>query len=209
MMDMKAFFSMSYGLYIVSSKANNKAAGCVVNTLAQVTSEPARMSVTVNKDNYTARIIEDSGVFAGVVLSQNATMELIGKFGFGSSSDSDKFAGLRTAVDGNGVPYVTEQTVARFSCRVVDAVDVGTHVIFIGEVTEAQVIDRDAPPMTYAHYHLVKKGITPPKASSYQPEENKKGFRCKICGYTLGSDNLPSDFVCPICGKGAEFFEAI
>lgn len=209
MVDMQSFFSMSYGLYLLSTSYQGTAAGCVVNTLAQITVEPAQITVVSHKDNYTTQLIQKSGYFTGVVLAQDATMDLIGKFGFCSSREVDKFAPFATKTDENGVPYVCEQVVARYSCKVVTTIDAGTHIIFVGEVTTAETVDKDALPMTYAYYHQVKKGKTPPKASSYKPEEAKKGFRCKVCGYVLESDTLPPDFVCPICKKGADFFEEI
>ncbi len=207
MIDPKAFFNMSYGLYLISSTFNGKSAGCTVNTLTQVTAIPERMTVAVHKDNYTTELIEKSGYFTGVVLAQDATMELIGGFGFKSSRDTDKFAPFRTAVDENGVSYVSEQVLSRFSCKVIDKVDIGTHILFVGEVVSAERL-ADGEPMTYAYYHKVKNGVTPPKASSYQPP-TVKGFRCKICGYVLESDTLPADYICPICRKGPEFFEPL
>lgn len=206
MIDLKAFFHMSYGLYLISSRDGDTVAGCTVNTLAQVTAEPVRMTVAVNKDNYTAEVIRRSGLFTGVALAQSATMELIGAFGFHSSRDYDKFGPFRTAEDENGVPYVAEQTVARFSCKVIDQVDLGTHILFVGEVLSAERLG-DGEPMTYAYYHKVKNGVTPPKASTYQPEAGaKKGFRCTVCGYILEADTLPADFICPICKQGADKF---
>ena len=207
-MDIKAFDKMNYGLYIVSTKSGDQTAGCVVNTLTQATVQPARLLVTIHKDNQTERLIEESGVFAAVALAQSAQMELIGDFGFRCSRDLDKFSNWAHAEDENGVPYLTEQTVAQYSCRVVGKLDAGTHMVFLGEVQEAQVLgDEDA--MTYAYYHLVKKGLTPPKASSYRPEPAVKGYRCKICGYVLESDTLPEDFICPICKRGSEAFEPV
>lgn len=206
-MDNKAFFKMSYGLYLISSKAGEKAGGCVVNTMIQATSVPQQITVTINKENYTTSLIQESGYFTGVALAQSASMELIGAFGFQSSKDTDKFAAFDTKTDVNGIPYVTEQIVARFSCKVKDSMDVGTHIIFLAEVVDAEVVDASEP-MTYAYYHTVKNGVTPPKASSFIAAE-KKGYRCKICGYVLESDTIPEDFVCPICKQGKDQLELI
>lgn len=206
-MDFKAFDKVSYGLYLISTKAGDKTAGCVVNTFGQVTVTPTQVTVAVNKQNCTAKLIEQSGVFSAVVLAQDASMELIGAFGFHSSEEKDKFQDFSCAFDKNGIPYVSEQAVARFCCRVVNTMDAGTHLIFLAEVEEAALL-KDAEPMTYAYYHLVKKGVTPPKASSYQPKA-VKGWRCKVCGYVLESDTIPDDFVCPVCGQGREQFEQI
>lgn len=206
-MDKKAFQKLSYGLYLISTKAGDHTAGCVVNTFAQVTSDPAQVTIAINKDNYTTSLIQESGYFTCIALSQSATMELIGAFGFHSSKDYDKFKDFKTATDANGIPYVCEQASARFSCKVSNQMDVGSHVIFLGEVQDAEILDV-AVPMTYAYYHTVKKGMTPPKASSYV-EEPAKGYRCKICGYILDADTIPDDFICPICGRGKEVLQPI
>ena len=208
-MDTKALWKMSYGLYIISAKNGEKAGGCVVNTMIQVTSEPLQVTVTINKENYTAGLIQESGYFTGIALAQSATMELIGAFGFQSGKDKDKFEGFETKTDLNGIPYVCSQAAARFSCKVKNTMDVGTHIVFLGEVVDAEVLSAEEP-MTYAYYHTVKNGVTPPKASSYIPEPEKaKGYRCKICGYILESDTIPEDFKCPICGRGKEELEKL
>lgn len=206
-MDMKAFDCMSYGLYVISTKSGGHTAACVVNTLTQATVTPVRVTVTVNKENETAKQIEKSGLFTAVALSQEASMELIGDFGFRCSRDLDKFARWNHTEDENGVPYLTEQAVSRYSCKVVGKMDAGTHTVFLGEVVEAECLGADEP-MTYAYYHKVKRGLTPPKASSYRPEA-VKGYRCRICGYVLEADAIPDDFVCPICGQGKEQLEPI
>ena len=182
-MDYHAFDKLSYGLYIVSSEAGGKAAGCIVNTLGQVTVFPVQVAVTINKENQTTRTILESGKFSATVLAESASMELIGRFGFQCSRDVDKFAGFAWARDINGVPYVTEQCAARFACTVVNEVDLGTHILFVARVDDWAVLD-DVPQMTYDYYHAVKKGLTPPKASSYRPPEEKvTGWRCTVCGY--------------------------
>ena len=211
-MDNKAFFKMSYGLYIVSSAFEGKDAGCVINTATQVTSEPKRMMVAVNKENYTTEIIEKSGLFTVVAFTEEADMELIGKFGFNSSKDTDKFSQFKYETDENGVKYISEKTAAIFSCRVVNKLDVGTHYLFIGDVTNAEVLSSDEP-MTYTYYHKVKKGLTPPKASSYMAEQmpteetsKKTIWKCSICGYEYEGEELPEGYVCPICGQPASVF---
>ena len=206
-MNLKAFEKINYGLYIVSSAYQGKVAGCVINTLAQATASPAKCIITINKENYTTGIIQKSGLFTAVALAQSVDMGLIGTFGFHSSADTDKFAGQAFKTDENGIPYICRQTVARYSCKVLDSMDAGTHIVFLGEVLDAEIL-KDEAPMSYAYYHQVKRGITPPKASSYRPEE-VKGYRCQICGYVLESDTIPGDFICPICGRGKEFLEKI
>lgn len=221
MVDRKAFFGLSYGVYIITAADGHTKAGCVVNTFNQVTSTPARVSVAVNKDNFTTGVILASGRFEATVLAESAPMELIGRFGFQSSADIDKFADTQYALDEAGVPYVAEHAVAHFGARVIESIDVGTHMLIVGEVEEAAVLS-DAQPMTYAYYHEVKGGKTPPKASGYVPEEANApvdeqpapaaariGWKCKICGHVVEMDELPADFKCPICGMGREVFERI
>lgn len=206
-MNQKAFDLMSYGMYVISTKQGDDVGTCVVNTLAQATVGPAQVLVTINKQNHTEQVLEKAGRFEAVVLSQNAMQELIGDFGFHSSKDTDKFARWEHAEDGHGIPYLTEQTAARFSCRVVNKMDAGSHMVFLAEVEEAEETGGELP-MTYSYYHKVRKGLTPPKASSYRPEP-ATGFRCRICGYVLESDTVPDDFICPICGRSKEFLERI
>ena len=218
MVDSKAFRSMSYGVYIISSIYNQFRAGCVVNTLVQLTSKPARVSVAINKDNSTCGVVLTTGRFEASILAESAPMELIGRFGFHTSTELDKFAETEFAVDEAGVPYVTEHVVAHMGVRVIDSIDVGSHMLIIGEVEESEVLSSE-PAMTYAYYHQVKGGKTPPKASSYEEpaaeeaapvaEGVRYGWKCKICGHVVEMDELPDDFTCPICGKGKEFFERI
>lgn len=150
-------------------------------------------------------------------------MQLIGTFGFHTSTELDKFAQHATARDEAGMPYVAEQCCAWFSAKVVSELDLGTHVLFVGEVQECAKVADAAAPMTYAFYHQVKGGKTPPKASSYLGEEQsavasaesngaeqpKVAWRCTICGHMEYVDELPDDFVCPVCGVGKEFFERV
>ena len=226
MIDSKAFRSMSYGLYIVSAFDGKNLAGCVVNTAVQVTSKPPRVSVAINKENFTAGVVQRARRFEVTVLSESAPMELIGTFGFHTSADTDKFDMCERSFDHAGVPYVTEHAVAHMGARVIEVIDVGTHLLFVGEVDEAEVLSAE-PPMTYAYYHQVKGGKTPPKASSYEEPEaaapaaaddadagdagapKRYGWRCSICGYVVEQDELPDDFKCPICGWGKEKFERV
>ena len=221
MIDTKAFRNLSYGLYIISSKKDGKPVGCVVNTFAQVTSSPAQVSVAVNKDNYTAQGIQETGDYEVAVMNESASMELIGTFGFHSSVDTDKFSEFETAVSEQGIEYVTQSSCAHFSVNVTQQLDLGSHFLFIGEVVDAAPIAGDSP-MTYAYYHQVKGGKTPPKASSYNGGDDtgadaasageskpKIAWRCKICGHIEYVDELPDDFTCPVCGVGRELFERI
>lgn len=170
MVDRSAFHSLSYGLYVVSAAHEGRKYGCIANTFQQVTSTPPQVSVALNKENATTEAIIASGRYTVSVLAQDASMDLIGVFGFRTSTEVDKFEGVSFAEDKAGVPYVKEQSVARFSMRLVETVDVGTHLMLIGEVEEAEVLSSDEP-LTYAYYHAVKRGKTPKKASSYVPKE--------------------------------------
>lgn len=169
MVDKKAFRAMSYGVYIVSSATEWMSAGCVVNTAVQVTSSPAQVAVAVNKDNATAAVIRTAGAFSVAALSQDAPLAMIGTFGFKSSFDCRKFDEWPHAVDALGLPYPTQGVCARVSARVAHELDLGTHVLFVGEVAEARA--GEGEPMTYAYYHQVKGGTTPPKASAYNDRE--------------------------------------
>ena len=222
--DTLAFRSLSCGVYVVSARDGETMAGCIVNTFLQVTSKPARVSVTINKDNFTTGVVLESGRFEVSVLAESAPMELIGLFGFQTSSEVDKFADAAHELDPAGVPYVTEHAVAHFGARVIDHIDVGTHYVIIGEVEYADVISGEQP-MTYAYYHQVKGGKTPPKASSFEPSETQSslaaesidesasspryGWRCRICGCVVEMDELPDDYTCPMCGMGRDMFERI
>ena len=212
-MDIQAFFKLSYGLYVVSARSGEKKYGCIVNTLQQVTAEPPMLSVAVNKNSLTAKAILDSGRFCGTVLTETADLHLIGTFGFKNSEAVDKFAAFSTKEDENNIPYLTEHAAARYSCEVAGTLDLGTHILIIGKVTEAEILS-DEPVMTYDYYHRVVKGGTPPTAPSYKGNishkpAQKAQWRCKICGYIYEGDPLPADFVCPICGQGADKFEKV
>ena len=176
--DRTAFFTMPSGLYVVSAATTGLRAGCIVNTAVQVTSAPPCVSVAVNKANVTAQTVAEAGAFALTVLDQTADMVFIGNFGFRTSSEFDKFARFEVRETVHGMPYVPEHTAAVFSCRVIDTVDVDSHLLFIGEVEDAQKLS-DEPPLTYDYYHRVLKGKTPPRASSYagQAVHDRKCFK--------------------------------
>ncbi|MBC8570209.1 flavin reductase [Zongyangia hominis] len=201
-MDSMALQKIGCGLYLISTTLDGQDCGCVANTLMQVTASPVKLAITLNKENCTEQMMEKSGVFAAVALSEEADMDLIGEFGFKKSCEVNKFRKFPHRRDEAQVPYVTAMASARMSCKIVDRLDLGTHVMFIGELTEAEVLSPEAP-MTYGYYHEVKKGTTPKNAPSYR-EESGKGYQCSICGYHLESDIIPEGFVCPICGMGPD-----
>lgn len=176
MIDKAAFHTLSYGLFVIAAKdTNGRMAGCVANTFQQVASDPALVCVSLNKQNATTEAIRQSGTYTVSVLSQAATMELIGAFGFRSSLEFDKFATTTYELDACQLPCITQTCAANFSVRVQQTVDAGSHELFLGTVEEARVLPDAAAPMTYAYYHEVLRGKTPPKAASYQGADAPEG----------------------------------
>ena len=170
MIDTKAFRTFSSGLSVVSSSDGMHQSGCVINTGLQLTSSPFQIMACANKENYTEQIMEASGHFALATLTQEADMSYIGRFGFHTGKTFDKYGGSDTHCTELGDPYVTECVAGLFSCEIVKKIDVGTHMLFVGEVKDTQVIS-DAPLLTYEYYHSTLKGKTPSKASSFLPDD--------------------------------------
>lgn len=197
-----ALFKLSYGLFVLTARDGAKDNGCIINTAAQITSTPLRISIAVNKANYTHDMIAKTGGFNLSVLSESTPFRVFQQFGFQSGRDVEKLSGDEPRTE-NGIAYLGENANAVLSGRVVSAVDCGTHTIFIADVTEAHVLSSE-PSATYAYYfeHIKPKP---------QPAEGqkKKGFVCKICGYVYEGETLPADFVCPLCKHGAEDFEPL
>jgi flavin reductase (DIM6/NTAB) family NADH-FMN oxidoreductase RutF len=168
--NVRTLFKISYGVYIVSSKKSNKLNGQIANTVFQVTAEPACIAVSINKENLTCEFIQDSKVFAVSILSENTPMEFIGKFGFKSGRDIDKFSDTNYKIGTTGAPVVLDYSVGYLECKVINSLDVGTHIIFVGDVIEAEILN-DEVPMTYAYYHQIKRGKAPKTAPTYMKEE--------------------------------------
>lgn len=202
-MNQNAIFQLSYGLYVATSKAGAKMNGCIINTVTQITSNPLQVAMTINKQNLTCDLIRESGIVSVSILSEKAPFSLFQHFGFQSGRDTDKFVGVPFGLTRQNLPYLKENTTAYLDCKVVNSIDVGTHIMFIAEVVDADVLSDDAP-MTYAYYHANVK--PKPQKNTDAP---KKGWRCKICGYVYEGEELPADFVCPLCKHGAEDFEKI
>jgi flavorubredoxin/flavin reductase (DIM6/NTAB) family NADH-FMN oxidoreductase RutF/rubredoxin len=201
--DAKAMFKLSYGLYILTARNGNKDNGCIINTAVQITDSPLRVSVTVNKLNFTHDMILKTGEFNISVLTQSAPFDIFKQFGFASGKDTDKFAGVSyNARTKNGIRYIPEYTNSVISAKVTGTFDFGTHTLFTADVTQSITFceERSA---TYQYYFDNIK----PKPQI--PKEQKKGFVCKICGYVHEGDELPGDFICPLCKHGAEDFEPI
>ena len=201
--DPKAMYRLSYGLFIVTAQQNGKDNGCITNTVMQVTSEPVQVSLTVNKSNLTHDMILAAGKFSVSVLSEKADFDLIKRFGFQSGRDADKFAGFSACARGaDGLLYVTQGTNAVIAADVVSTVDLGTHTMFIGRVTDMRVLN-ETPAATYAYY-LEHIKVTPKKVGT--TPEGKTVWRCVICGYEYVGDELPDDFICPLCKHPASDF---
>ena len=192
-------FKLSYGLFVLTAKDGGKDNGCIINTVQQVTSTPNRISIAVNKQNYTHDMILKTGIFNVSVLTEETPFEVFKHFGFQSGRDVDKFASCTEDVRSeNGLKYLPKYCNAVMSGKVIQTVDCGTHTLFIADVTFAQVLS-DAPSVTYEYYFA---NIKPKPQKS-----EKKKYVCKICGYVYEGDELPADFVCPLCKHGAEDFE--
>lgn len=199
-MDSKAMYQITYGLYILSAREGEKDSGCVVNTVQQVTSSPNRIVVAVNKQNYTHDMILRSGKLNFSVLAQSAPFSLFQNFGYQSGRDVDKFGAVEFVRSENGLAFLTNHVTAFLSGTVVSTVDLGSHTLFVADVTDGAILSAEEP-VTYAYY---QKNIKP----APQPSA-KKGWRCRICGYIYEGDPLPADFICPVCKHGAADFEKL
>lgn len=206
-MDKKAIYNLSYGVFMVSTKAGEVANGCITNTCIQVAGNPVRIAISVLNSNYTCDLIKESGIFAVSILDNDCTFETIKHFGFQSGRDVDKFGNITPPTDCNDVPYLGWQSCAVISGKVVEQHDLGTHTLFIAEVVDAKVLS-DKEPITYAKY---QNEIKPKNNVASAKEDGKKivGWRCKICNYVYEGSKLPEDYVCPLCGHGADDFGPI
>ena len=207
-----ALTKLSYGMYILTTMDENKPVGCTINTSTQITATPTTIMISVNKNNYTNECIKKNGKFALSILSEKSDSTLIGNFGFRSSRDNNKFENVGFEMI-DGMPIIKAAN-AYLICKVVNSFEVYTHTIFIGELLDAEILDNDSNSMTYAYYHNVIKGNTP--ANAYKKEEaaeTKAVYKCKTCGFeykgTVPFEDLPKDWVCPICGEPKSNFEKI
>ena len=198
--DLTALFNIGYGLYVVTSNDGKKDNGCIVNTVSQLTSQPNRVAVCINKQNYTHHVVKSTGILNVNCLSIEAPFSVFENFGFQSGRNVDKFANWETPRSDNGLVFLPKYINSFMSLKVEDYLDLGTHGMFICSVTEARVLNR-VETMTYTYY---QKNVKPKPAT-----EGKKGWVCKICGYVYECDELPEDFICPLCKHGAADFEPI
>ena len=200
-MDKKAMYKLSYGLFVVSAAENGKDNGCITNTAIQVTTSPNRIVLAVNKANYTHDMIMNTGRFNVSILAQNTPFELFERFGFQSGRDVDKFQGFDGAERAeNGIMRLNKYATAYLSCGVVTATDLGSHTLFLADVTDGEVVSAGES-VTYAYYQ--------DKIKPAPQKTTVKGWRCKICGYVYEGENLPEDFICPLCKHPASDFEKI
>lgn len=229
-MNYSAFFKLSYGLYIISTAHKGRKNGYVANTAFQVTAEPAQIAISCNKDNLSCSMIEASGLFSISILKQEVGSSLLGTFGYKSGKEIDKFKEVEHLIGETGIPIVTEDCVAWFECKVAKKLDVGSHVLFVGEIVENDLLDPDAEPLTYDYYHKVKKAFSPKNAPTYidqsklegekTDEKGSKG-KCLACGYIYDSvvgdpdggiapgtafEDIPEDWCCPVCGATKDMF---
>ncbi len=234
-MDFNAFYKVSYGLYLVCAGDENIHNGYVGNTVFQVTANPPQLAISCSKDNYTIDLLEKYGVFSVSVLSQNASAEIVGEFGYTSGKKHDKFKGVDYQFGKHtSVPIVLTDAVAWFECKVTQKIDVGSHVIFIGEVLDNAMLKENDDPLTYDYYRKVKKGAAPRNAPTYidkakletsvSESEDGESNQCLICGYiydpAVGDpdggippgtpfEDIPDDWTCPTCGATKDMFQPI
>jgi len=230
-MNIEAFFKISYGLYIISSSDGDRNNGYIANTVFQVTAEPALLAISCNKNNNTTPMIQTSKKFSISVLKQDMKPETMSLFGYKSGKDVNKFESINHITGTTGVPIVIDDSVAWFECVVKQEFDVGTHILFIAEIVNNDLLNNDLA-LTYAYYRDNKKGVAPKNAPTYIDKskfETKKEeipvsekYKCLVCGYVYDSadgdeeshipkgtkfEDLPDDWVCPICKAGKDDFE--
>jgi len=229
-MKLEALHKISYGLYVICSKNEEKINGQIANALFQVTAEPATIAVSINKQNLTHEYIEKSNFFTVSILSESTPMSFIGNFGFKSGRDIDKFKDVEYKLGKAKVPIVLDNVLACIEVKVIDKIGVGTHTIFIGKVEDAEILSEDKP-MTYEYYHKVKGGVSPKTAPTYnsmvdketkKEEEKMDKYVCTVCGYVYDPEkgdpdggiapgtkfeDIPDEWVCPVCGVGKNDFK--
>ena len=205
-MDNKAMYKLSYGLFVLTAKEDGRDNGCIINTAIQAASEPNQISICVNKANHTHDMIQRTGSFNVSIISEKASFDLFKRFGFQSGKDVDKFEGFADHAEAsNGIRYITQGTNAYISVKVTQTLDLGSHTCFVGTITDMEVLD-EAPSATYAYYF---EHIKPKPEAVGKTDDGQTVWRCKICGYEYVGEELPEDFICPICKHPASDFEKV
>lgn len=203
-MDKQAMYNLTYGVFMLSTRAGEKTNGCITNTCIQIANSPMKIAISVLNSNYTCDLIKESGIFAISLLSEDCTFDTIKHFGFQSGRDVDKFDGMSLPKDCNGIPYIGWNVCSVISGKVLEQKDLGSHTLFIAEVIDAKLLS-DKYPLTYAEYQSKVK----PKAGN-KPEGRKiVGWKCKICNCVYEGSELPINYSCPTCGHGVDDFDPI
>jgi flavin reductase (DIM6/NTAB) family NADH-FMN oxidoreductase RutF/rubredoxin len=232
-MNIESFFRLTYGMYIVSSADGDTKNGYVSNTVFQVTSEPPQLAVSCHKGNLTTEFIRKSRKFSVSVLSQNADSALIALFGYRSGRDEKKFESTRHINGSSGIPIVTQDVLAWFECKVLNEFDLGSHILFIGEVKNCEMLDESNKSLTYAWYREVKKAFSPKNSPTYidpikrlkdHGTQDSQKYQCVACSYVYDPavgdpeggippgtayEDIPDDWVCPVCGASKDMFEPL
>ena len=205
-MDKKAMYKLTYGLFVLTANENGKDNGCIINTAIQAAGDPNQVSISVSKQNYTHDMIVRTGKFTVSSITEKADFSLFKRFGFQSGKDTDKFQGFDGWMRGiNGVTYITESTNAYISVEVETSVDMGSHTLVIGKVTDMEVLSDDKS-VTYEFY---QSNIKPKPEQVGTTPKGETVWRCIICGYEYVGEELPEDFICPWCKHPASDFEKI
>ena len=205
-MNQQAMYKLSYGLFVATTHGEKGDNGCIINTAVQAASSPNLMSICVNKANLTCDCIRKTGMYSLSVISRDAPFELFKRFGFQSGRTVDKFADYKECKRGaNGIYYITEGTNARFDVRVVTLEDLGSHMMFIGEITDMDVLS-EVPSATYEYY---MSDIKPKPIPVGQTSDNRTIWRCRICGNEFIGEEIPNDYICPVCKHPAADFEKV
>jgi flavin reductase (DIM6/NTAB) family NADH-FMN oxidoreductase RutF/rubredoxin len=234
-MNFETFFNVTYGLYIVSSRDGERLNAHISNTVFQVTATPPQIAICSNKDNLTTDFILKSKVFSVSIIQQDVDLNFIGKFGFKSGKNVNKFENLNYKTGISGAPIVLDKTIGYIDCKVNNMLDAGSHIIIVGEVVDADIIQTGGSPLTYNYYRNVIKGISPKNSPTYINKDKLESIKkiivpisekyvCSACGYVYDSeigdeasqihagskfDDLPEDWLCPVCGSTKDFFDKI
>lgn len=201
MIEKEAMYKLTYGLFVLTTTDGEKQNGCIVNTVSMITDNPKRITVFVNKANYTEELLRKTGVFNVSVLTEKTPFDIFKQFGFASGRDTDKFANTAYPKTENGLYYIPEYANAVLSGKVIDAHDYGTHTLFVAEVTEGKVLSSDKS-VSYEYY------LSNIKPKPQAEKSNTEKWVCKICGY-VHEGEMPDDFICPWCKHPKEDFERI
>lgn len=205
-MDTKAFYKLSYGVFLLSVKDERRINGCVINTCVQVASNPTRIAISCINNNFSCELLKKSGKFTLSVFDNTVSFDTIKHFGLQSGRDVDKFKDFQHELNPDGIPYITKNVCAVMHCNVVSKEDLGSHTLFVATVDDAQVLSQNAP-LTYSDYQTKLK----PRPANASTSQNKKivAWKCKICGYVYKGEKLPDGYLCPLCGHSSDDFEPV